>query len=173
VPPAPPSALDSVDLFRAGPRTYTPRGSRQPVYGGYGSGYGSITDPFGYISQPDSSPRLTEYMREGRGEGYLRIDLEPDTARVYVDGLYEGTVGDFRRGGRALTAGPHRVEIRSDGFDPMSFDVRISANDTVSYQGSLTRREQRAELRPTTPDVLRDRAYAGDVRPRADQCARM
>jgi hypothetical protein len=171
VPPAPPSALDSVDVFRAGPRTYTPRGSGQRFYGGYGSGYGYITDPFGYISQPDSSPRLTEYMREGRGEGYLRIDLEPDSARVYVDGLYQGTVGDFGRG-RALAAGQHRVEIRSDGFDPTSFDVRISANDTVSYQGSLTRREQRAELRaPAVPKTFYviPRCYAGDVRPRADQ----
>ena len=54
----------------------------------------------------------------------------------------------------------------------MSFDVRISANDTVSYQGTLTRREQRAEVRtPATPKTFYviPRCYAGDVRPRADQ----
>ena len=171
VPPAPPSALDRVDLFRAGPRTYTPRGSGQRFYGGYGSGSGYITDPFGYISQSDSSPRLTEYMREGRGEGYLRIDLEPDTARVYVDGLYVGTVADFGRG-RALDAGPHRVEIRADGFEPLTVDVRIRANDTMSYRGTLSKIEQRTELRPAAAPktfYVIPRCYAGDVRPQADQ----
>ena len=172
VPPAPPSALDRPDLFRAGPRTYTPRGSGQRFYGGYGSGYGYVTDPFGYVSQPDSSSRLTEYMRDGRGEGYLRVELEPDTARVYVDGLYVGTVGDFRRSGRALDAGPHRVEIRAEGFEPLSFDVQIRANDMLSYRGTLSRIEQRTELRPATAPktfYVIPRCYAGDVRPRADQ----
>jgi hypothetical protein len=172
VPPAPPSALDTVDVFRAGPRTYDNRPSRRGFYGGYGSGSGYITDPFGYISQSDSSPRLTEYMRDGRGEGYLRIDLEPETARVYVDGLYVGTVGDFGRSGRALDAGPHRVEIRADGFEPLTFDVRIRANDMVSYRGTLSKIEQRTELRPaaaTKTFYVIPRCYAGDVRPRADQ----
>lgn len=168
VPPAPPSALDSVDLFRAGPRTYVPR--RQRFLGGYGSGYGYITDPFGYISQPyapadDSDPRDTA------GTGYLRLDVEPDTARVYVDGLYVGVVSDFRRAPRALDAGPHRVEIRADGFESQSVDVSIRANDTLSYRGTLTRNEQRAALPPAAPKTFYviPRCYAGDTRPRADQ----
>ena len=171
VPPAPPSALDSVDLFRAGPRTYAPRYDRVPrrFRGGYGS-YGYITDPFGYISQPyapadDSDPRETE------GTGYMRLDVEPDTARVYVDGLYVGLVSDLRRAPRELDAGPHRVEIRADGFEVQSVDVSIRANDTLSYRGALTRNEQRAALPPAAPKTFYviPRCYAGDTRPRADQ----
>ena len=41
VPPAPPSALDSVDLFRAGPRTYAPRTTAQRFLGGYGRATGT------------------------------------------------------------------------------------------------------------------------------------
>ena len=173
VPPAPPSALDSVDVFRAGPRTYAPRynnSSRRGSYGGYGSGYG-YSDPFGYISQPYSR-QTDDSLRESDGTGYLRIEVEPDTARVYVDGLYAGTVGDFRRAGRALNAGPHRVEVKTDGFEPLTFDVRIPANDMVSYRGTLARVEQRAELRPPAAPktfYVIPRCYAGDVRPRADQ----
>jgi PEGA domain len=170
VPPAPPSALDSVDLFRAGPRTYAPRYDRQRRFLGYGQGYGYITDPFGYISQPyapvdDSAPRETE------GTGYLRLDVEPDTARVYVDGLYVGLVSDFRRAPREFDAGPHRVEIRADGFESQSVDVSIRANDTLSYRGTLTRNEQRAALPPAAPKTFYviPRCYAGDTRPRADQ----
>ena len=57
VPQAPPSALDTVDIFQARPRTYAPRYDRVPRQrfpGGYGAGYGYITDPFGYISQPST-----------------------------------------------------------------------------------------------------------------------
>jgi hypothetical protein len=173
VPPAPPSALDSVDLFQANPRTYAPRYNRAPRQGfrGNGSGYGYITDPFGYISQPYAPQSDDSQLREAEGTGYLRLDVEPDTARVYVDGLYMGTVGDFRRAGRALDAGPHRVEIRADGFEVQSFDVRIRANDMLSYRGTLTRTEQRAELRAPVPKTFYviPGCYAGDVRPRTDQ----
>jgi hypothetical protein len=69
VPQAPPSALDGRDIFRADPRTYAPRfdrSSRRTRPYGYGAGYGYITDPFGYISQPESSsPRLDRYMSPG------------------------------------------------------------------------------------------------------------
>jgi len=168
VPPAPPSALDSVDLFRAGPRTYVP--GRQRFLGGYGSGYGYITDPFGYISQP-YAPADNSAPRETAGTGYLRLDVEPEAARVYVDGFYVGSVSDFRRAPRAFDAGPHRVEIRADGFESQSVEVSIRANDTLSYRGTLTRNEQRAALPPAPPKTFYviPRCYAGDTRPRADQ----
>lgn len=186
VPPAPPSAspigpfaspspLDR-DVFQAGPRTYAPRYSRSRgfFYGGYGAGY--VTDPFGYISQPDSSaPALDRYMRAGDNpEGYLRLEVEPDSAQVFVDGLYAGTVSDFRRGGgRTLDAGPHRIEFRAEGYDSQSVELQVRANDVLSYRGALNRRDDRPQLRaaaapPKTFYVI-PRCYAGTSRPRADQ----
>jgi PEGA domain len=177
VPPAPPSALDRVDLFRAGPRTFDPRFNRGQLYpfygyGGYGaSGY--ITDPFGYVTQPYTTRPADERAgRDGEGPGYLRLDVGPDSARVYVDGLYIGAVSDFRRAGRALDAGPHRVEVRADGFESLSFETRIRPNDTTTYQGTLTPIPQRAEARPAAAPktfYVIPRCYAGDTRPRADQ----
>jgi len=187
VPPAPPSAppigpfaspsaLDR-DIFRPGPRTYAPQYSRSRGFfygGGYGSGY--ITDPFGYIGQPDSAaPALDRYMRErDDAEGYLRLEVEPESAQVFVDGLYAGTVSDFRRsGGGILEAGPHRIEFRAEGYDAQGVELRIRANDVLSYRGTLTRRDERPELRaaagpPKTFYVI-PRCYAGTSRPRADQ----
>jgi len=112
-------------------------------------------------------------MRERDAIGYLRIDVEPDTAQVYVDNFYVGTVADFRRGGQVFDVGPHRVEIRADGYEPQSVELRIRANDTLTYRGTLTKREQRAALRspaaaPKTFYVI-PRCYAGDSKPRADQ----
>jgi hypothetical protein len=67
-------------VFRAGPRTYAPRydrsARRNRLYG-YGAGFSYVTDPFGYISQPESgSPRLDRYMSQGI-TGYPR-DVEPE-----------------------------------------------------------------------------------------------
>ena len=189
VPPAPPSAppigpyaspsaLDRGDIFRSGPRTYAPQYSRSRgfYYGGYGYSGGYITDPFGYIGQPDSSsPAVDRYMRDGENqEGYLRLEVEPQSSQVFVDGLYAGTVSDFRRGGGGtLDSGPHRIEFRAEGYDSQSVELRIRANDVLSYRGTLTRRDERPELRaaagpPKTFYVI-PRCYAGTSRPRADQ----
>jgi len=166
VPPAPPSAppigpfaspsaLDrspsalNRDVFQARRRTYDPRYSQSQGFF-YGSGGGYVTDPFGYISQPDSSaPALDRYMREGDApEGYLRLDVQPESAQVFVDGLYAGTVADFRRsGGGRLDSGPHRIELRADGYDTQSVELRIRANDVLSYRGTLNRSDDRPELR--------------------------
>jgi len=176
VPTAPPSAFDSIDVFRAAPRTYAPRlnrSSRRRFSTGYGAGSVYLADPFGYISQPYAGQRDDTRALDGEGTGYLRIDVEPDTARVYIDGFYAGAVADFRRGGRPLDAGPHRIEIRADGFDTLNVDVRITANDTLAYRGTLVKADQRADARaPVAPPkvfYVIPGCYAGDIRPRAEQ----
>ena len=76
--------LPSIAGTSSGPaRTYAPQYSRSRGfdYGGYGGGYGYgayngyITDPFGYIGQPDSAaPAVDRYMRGRENqEGYLRL----------------------------------------------------------------------------------------------------
>ena len=93
---------------------------------------------------------------------------------MYVDGFYAGTVADFRRsGGRLVDSGPHRVEFRAEGYDNQSVELRIRPNDVLAYRGTLTRRDDRPELRaaagpPKTFYVI-SRCYAGTSRPRAEQ----
>jgi hypothetical protein len=172
-PFASPSALDR-DIFRARPRTYAPRFDRSEGFFFGGGGY--VADGFGYISEADSSaPVLDRYMRQGETvEGYLRLDVEPASAQVYVDGFYAGTVDDFRRGGgRALDAGPHRVEFRAEGYDSQSVELRVRANDVLSYRGTLVPVDDRPQLRasaaqPKTFYVI-PRCYAGTSKPKAEQ----
>jgi hypothetical protein len=73
------------------------------------------------------------------GVGGLRLKVEPTSAEVLVDGYYMGTVDDFNGVFQKmdLTSGPHHVEIRAPGFRPITFDVRIEPNDTVTYRGEL------------------------------------
>ena len=184
-PYASPSALDRGDIFRAGPRTYAPQYSRSRgfFYGGYGygGGYGSVPTDTSPIHLATSASRIPRRRQSIAICATVRIKKaicvsrsNPTSAQVFVDGLYAGTVSEFRRsGGRTLDAGPHRIEFRAEGYDSQSVELRIRANDVLSYRGTLTRRDERPELRaaagpPKTFYVI-PRCYAGTSRPRADQ----
>jgi hypothetical protein len=113
-------------------------------------------------------------------EGFLRLRVSPRSASVFVDGGYAGTVDDF--GGvseRMLPAGTHRVELRAPGFEPVDFDARVPANDTL-----ILRRDMRPlddplasrvpEAAPVPPPAHKTMyivpgCYAGDAPPQANQ----
>jgi hypothetical protein len=175
-------------VFLAGPRTYAPRYDRQSLrsrnqrflggYGGYGYGYGV---GYGYENPADAyfSSRGRGRSSDDRADieetGYLRLQIEPVTAEVFVDGLYMGTGRDFNAVnlGRLLEAGPHRVEIRADGFQPVTLDTRILPNEVVTYRRDLQRLESRpsapsAQAAPRTFYVIPG-CYAGDTRPTAQR----
>jgi len=176
------STPGTTDLFRAGPDTYAPRYDRLPsrrhqrFLGGYGYGSGYVADSYG-----SSRRRDTSYDERSQIErtGYLRLQVLPVTAQVYIDGLYVGVAEDFSRSstGRAIEIGPHRVEIRAEGFETVTLDVRILPNETITYRRDLRKIEERPEPRvpvapvetaPRTFYVI-PRCYAGDTRPRAER----
>jgi hypothetical protein len=164
-PPAP-------DVFIAGPRTYTPRRDRfgrdLPPYG-YSGYYGDVYPYPMYGSFPDP---VRDYQRAGRpASGYLALQVEPPDAQVLVDGFYVGTADDVRRGGGALTPGPHQVELRAAGHSPQSFNVLIAAGETIAYRASLASIPQPAAAPPPSPAVPKTfyvipGCYAGDRHPR-------
>jgi hypothetical protein len=73
--------------------------------------------------------------------GGLRIRVEPADADVYVDGYYAGIVDDFNGHFQRLklTTGPHRVEIRAQGYVPLVFVVNIEPGRTIEYRNRLQR----------------------------------
>jgi PEGA domain-containing protein len=158
------------DVFRAGPRTYT-RANRP-----------RFLDPFGYLSGGYAGgPGYPTPESAGRSDaaaeyGFLRLNVQPYSAEVYVDGYYVSTVGDFSgtAPARALEAGPHRIEIRADGYETATFDVRIDPNQVVSYRRELARAEEPRQARNVAPAIPKTfyvipKCYAGDKRPSAEQ----
>jgi hypothetical protein len=106
-----------------------------PYYGGggyYGGGYygGGYGGGYGYSSGSGSG-----YY----GTGHLRLKVKPRDAEVYVDGYYAGLVDDFDGMFQKLEleAGPHRIEVRKAGFSTMTFEVRVPADESVTYRGEL------------------------------------
>jgi hypothetical protein len=192
-----------VDVFRATPKTYAPRFSAGPggfrghrdgrdgvvggprwdrhrpgksypsagaVYIGGSPYYPSYYNPFdSQIPQPvDPGPE--------EPEGFLRLLVSPRNARVFLDGIYEGTVDDFGGSGeRVVRAGLHGVRIEADGFEPVEFDVRVPLYDTITLRRDLEPRRA-PPLPPLPPPTagppakpkaiyVIPRCYLGDSRP--------
>ena len=119
-----------------------------PWYGGYGFGLGYFYDPFGYYGyySPYNDPGYSSgygsgrYSYDyGRSVGQLRLKVNPKQGQVYVDGYYAGEVdnfdGTFQR--LSIESGSHKVEIRAEGYETVTFDVVITPGETVTYKGSL------------------------------------
>ena len=113
-----------------------------PGYGyGYGGLYGGYYDPWydpWYGAYPGySGGSQTTY----NDEGGLRLKIKPKNAEVYVDGYFTGTVDEFDGMFQKLhlDSGVHRIEVRAAGFETLTFEVRISADHTTTYQGEMRR----------------------------------
>ena len=120
-----------------------------PWYGGYGFGLGYFYDPFGYYGY--YSPYNDDYgyssgsgsgrysYGSGRAVGQVRLKVNPKHGQVYVDGYYAGEVdsfdGSFQR--LSIEAGAHKVEIRAEGFETVTFDIMVTPGETVTYKGEL------------------------------------
>lgn len=131
------------DRFRYYPSYYSPYRD-----GAFGLGY-FYYDPFWWTSPAYGSPYwYPPYYGYGYGSGYanggLRLKVRPRQAEVYVDGYYVGIVNEFDGVFQRLNldSGPHRIEVRAPGYEPLVFDVRIQPGETITY---------RRELRPQRP----------------------
>ncbi|MBI4608213.1 MAG: PEGA domain-containing protein [Candidatus Rokubacteria bacterium] len=73
--------------------------------------------------------------------GYLRIDVEPREAEIYVDGQRAGRAGQFAglQGFLSLAPGTHRVDITFPGFLPLTTEVQIAPRQTYAIRGQLAR----------------------------------
>ncbi len=76
-----------------------------------------------------------------RDMGGFSFEVSPSASKIYVDGEYVGTVGEFTPRSQPLgvQAGHHRVEIRAEGYRTMQFDADVVAGQVLPYQGALQR----------------------------------
>lgn len=132
------------NIIIGGGYPYYPYYPYYPWYypGYYPWGYGGIGFGFSWYS-PGAYGYGAPYYYGGGGyahyDGALRIKVKPSRAEVLVDGYYVGIVDEFDNPFQQLQleSGPHRIEVRADGYEPVSFEVRIVPGKTTTYKAEL------------------------------------
>jgi hypothetical protein len=165
VPPLPPLGLPPAGTHPSvGIR---PPHVSQPIYrnGHRGSGHGApypiggigyFVPAFGWgygypLAEPElaPAPEAAPYVQaQPPPYGTLRVEvLAAAAAQVYVDGYYTGTA-DQAAAGLDLEPGPHRVELRATGYESLTFDVRITPNQVITFREAM----KPAPTTPATPE---------------------
>src|SRR5262245_15505799 len=124
------------------PFFYYPYGSS---YGSsYSGDYSSPNYPEGYLSSDESAPTYSTswssmVQPDQTNMGGMSFDVTPATAELFVDNMRVGTVGQFTPTTQpvGLPAGHHHIEVRSSGYQTMSFDVDIVAGEVTPFQGTM------------------------------------
>lgn len=68
---------------------------------------------------------------EGSARGYLRLDVEPGDAEIYIDSEFQGVVEGWVANTLVLPAGPRRVELRGEGYITRRFDVELAPGQEI------------------------------------------
>jgi hypothetical protein len=96
------------------------------------------------LPPPESSliqpiPLLQRPRPAATAHGNLRLAVAPDSAQVYVDGFYAGTVDEISRTEQGLdvSAGWHRLEFRAPGYVTPAVNVTVEADRTLNYRTQL------------------------------------
>jgi hypothetical protein len=89
---------------------------------------------------PSRAPRAGQAPAPRGGDyGTLAIRVQPGDADILIDGeRWQGTSGDERLVVQ-LAPGPHRVDVRKDGYRDFSTDVNIRPGETAPLNVSLAR----------------------------------
>lgn len=91
---------------------------------------------------PGPSIDVNRYIPWSRPTQYggLRLQIQPASAAVYVDGRYAGRVDQFDGNSERLdlTPGSHSVLIRAPGHEPLEIETVTRAGRTTVYRGTLS-----------------------------------
>ena len=127
-----------------------------PYYGGayFGLGYGgSYYGGGGYYGGGYYGGDAPYYRSYASGDGgSLRLLVDPEDARVYVDGNYAGEVDDFDGMFQHLTVGPgrHEITLKKDGYRTHRIKVYAGDSSTVKIRYAMEK--------GTGPDTMEDLA---------------
>lgn len=70
---------------------------------------------------------------------YLRMDVQPDTTKIFVDSHYRGVVKGWVQQTVPVPSGERRVELRADGYITRRFDVDVAGGEVVTLRVNMER----------------------------------
>jgi hypothetical protein len=110
------------------------RGYYGPPYPGYyGPPYPGYYYP-GYTYQY-AKPLLT-YKETPQEQGYLKLEIFPEEAEVYLDGNYWGKAASLAGRAIAVSPGVHQLRLSLGGFSNY-YQLDVSADETLSFNKTI------------------------------------
>jgi len=70
---------------------------------------------------------------------YLELDIEPDTAELYVDGDYKGKIAGWAEGIVPLEPGQRRIKVAAEGYVTRRFDLELEAGESKTLSLEMER----------------------------------
>jgi hypothetical protein len=122
-----------------GRRHYSPRYSfgwySRPYY------YPYYYSPYYYGGYSPAYYGYGPYRRGYRDSGSLRIIVQPERTRVYVDGYYAGVADDFDGVFQRLNVSPgrHDISLRLEGYRTQHFKVYVPYDQTIKIHYDMVR----------------------------------
>jgi hypothetical protein len=116
-------------------------------YGPFWQGFGWAPYGYGYWGPGYYGFHNRDYGYYDAGGLKLKIQgPDPKRAEVYANGAYVGTVDDFNGFFQQLTLrpGPYSIDVRAQGYQPLTFKVRIQPDKTITYHAQMQRAEKGA-----------------------------
>lgn len=109
------------------------------------NGYQDFTDQVHV--QPGQKQTVFVFMRRSPAAvmpavtAELKIDVNPERAAVFMDGLFVGHVGEFKGAGRGMLIAPgtHQIRIALPGYQTFDTDINPLANQKVQIKTELVR----------------------------------
>ncbi len=68
---------------------------------------------------------------------YLELDVEPKSAKIYIDGDYEGVVEGWHQQVVPVEPGERRLELRADGYIAQRFDLDVEEGHWLTLRARL------------------------------------
>ncbi|HYM21779.1 MAG TPA: PEGA domain-containing protein [Vicinamibacterales bacterium] len=104
-------------------------------------GNGYVQSNFPPAGSSNGSVQPQQQAPSNQNMGGVSFEITPSDAKIYVDGIEMGTVGQFTPMSQPLgiDAGRHKIEIRAQGYHTITFDADIVAGQVIPYQGQMQR----------------------------------
>ncbi len=64
--------------------------------------------------------------------GFVRLEVEPATATVYINESYQGVLSQWLRATIPVPPGLVRLELRAPGYITQRFDLEVEVNEEVT-----------------------------------------
>jgi hypothetical protein len=121
---------------------YGYRGYYYGYYPGFYWGFGAYLGPYYYSPWLYSSyyyPYDAYYYDYGPGGASLKVEVQPKTAEVFVDGYLAGIVDQFDGmfQSLAIEPGEHEVTVYQEGYRSIRQRLYLSAGSTLRMKGVL------------------------------------